>query len=173
MDRGSAQAPPSVSKSARIATTIHPLQLLDGDLPATDHVFEVDLIVTPTKRSPVACPASEVASAGTSFRRTRCGRFPFSRRSTAHAQSAGPCRSLQARPAGPRRDRSLGRWTADASSDACVLVLAERERVRVGAVLEEGDVQRPLVHGVVRAHQLVQATVPKQAVPALVDVKAV
>lgn len=30
-----------------IATTVHPLQVLDEDLPETDHDFRVDLIVTP------------------------------------------------------------------------------------------------------------------------------
>ena len=30
-----------------IATTVHPLQVVDEDLPATDHDFQVDLIVTP------------------------------------------------------------------------------------------------------------------------------
>ena len=32
-----------------IATTIHDLQLIDGDLPETRHDFRVDLIVTPTR----------------------------------------------------------------------------------------------------------------------------
>ena len=30
-----------------IATTVHPLQVLDGDLPETEHDFRVDLVVTP------------------------------------------------------------------------------------------------------------------------------
>ena len=30
-----------------IVTTVHPLQVLDEELPATDHDFQVDLIVTP------------------------------------------------------------------------------------------------------------------------------
>ncbi len=30
-----------------IATTVHPLQVLDQGLPETDHDFRVDLIVTP------------------------------------------------------------------------------------------------------------------------------
>ena len=30
-----------------IATTVHPLQVLDGDLPETGHDFRVDLVVTP------------------------------------------------------------------------------------------------------------------------------
>ena len=33
--------------STVIATTVHPLQVLDEELPATDHDFQVDLIVTP------------------------------------------------------------------------------------------------------------------------------
>ncbi len=32
-----------------IATTVHPLQVVDGDLPETDHDFRVDLIVTPAE----------------------------------------------------------------------------------------------------------------------------
>jgi 5-formyltetrahydrofolate cyclo-ligase len=32
-----------------IATTVHPLQVLDDELPATDHDFQVDLIVTPNE----------------------------------------------------------------------------------------------------------------------------
>jgi 5-formyltetrahydrofolate cyclo-ligase len=32
-----------------IATTVHPLQVLDDDLPETDHDFRVDLIVTPNE----------------------------------------------------------------------------------------------------------------------------
>jgi 5-formyltetrahydrofolate cyclo-ligase len=31
-----------------IATTVHELQLLDEDLPETEHDFRVDVIVTPT-----------------------------------------------------------------------------------------------------------------------------
>lgn len=30
-----------------IATTVHPLQVLNKELPATDHDFQLDLIVTP------------------------------------------------------------------------------------------------------------------------------
>ena len=36
-----------VDRDTRIATTVHPLQLLDEDLPETAHDFRVDLIVTP------------------------------------------------------------------------------------------------------------------------------
>ena len=36
-----------VDNRTAIATTVHPLQLLDEDLPETDHDFRVDLIVTP------------------------------------------------------------------------------------------------------------------------------
>jgi 5-formyltetrahydrofolate cyclo-ligase len=36
-----------VDEKTTIATTIHPLQLLDEDLPETDHDFRVDVIVTP------------------------------------------------------------------------------------------------------------------------------
>jgi hypothetical protein len=51
--------------------------------------------------------------------------------------------------------------------------LAEREHVRLDAGLEERDLQRPLADPVVLAHELVQAAVPEQAVPLLVDVYAV
>jgi 5-formyltetrahydrofolate cyclo-ligase len=36
-----------VGERTTIATTIHPLQLVDEDLPETEHDFRVDLIVTP------------------------------------------------------------------------------------------------------------------------------
>ena len=36
-----------VDADTPIATTVHPLQVLDEDLPETDHDFRVDLIVTP------------------------------------------------------------------------------------------------------------------------------
>ena len=36
-----------ISAATTIATTVHPLQLVDHDLPETDHDFRVDLIVTP------------------------------------------------------------------------------------------------------------------------------
>ncbi len=36
-----------VDDSTVIATTVHPLQVLDDDLPETEHDFRVDLIVTP------------------------------------------------------------------------------------------------------------------------------
>jgi hypothetical protein len=51
--------------------------------------------------------------------------------------------------------------------------LPEREHVRLGAVLEEGDLQRPLADRVVLAHELIQPAVPEQAVAVLVDVHAV
>ena len=43
-----------VADATTIATTVHPLQLLDGDLPETEHDFRVDVIVTPkeTLRTP-------------------------------------------------------------------------------------------------------------------------
>jgi hypothetical protein len=50
--------------------------------------------------------------------------------------------------------------------------LAERERVGLGAALEERDLQCPLADRVVLAHELVEAAVPEQAVPSLVDVNA-
>jgi hypothetical protein len=51
--------------------------------------------------------------------------------------------------------------------------LPERERVRLGAWLEERDLQRPLADLVVLAHELVEAAVLEQAVSVLVNVKAV
>jgi hypothetical protein len=51
--------------------------------------------------------------------------------------------------------------------------LAEGERVRFGAGLEERDLERPLPDAVVFADELVEAAVPEQAVPVLVHVHAV
>jgi 5-formyltetrahydrofolate cyclo-ligase len=36
-----------VGERTVIATTVHPLQLVDAELPETEHDFRVDLIVTP------------------------------------------------------------------------------------------------------------------------------
>jgi 5-formyltetrahydrofolate cyclo-ligase len=36
-----------ITEATIVATTIHPLQLVDGELPETEHDFSVDLIVTP------------------------------------------------------------------------------------------------------------------------------
>jgi 5-formyltetrahydrofolate cyclo-ligase len=36
-----------IDESTAIATTVHPLQVLDEELPETDHDFRVDLVVTP------------------------------------------------------------------------------------------------------------------------------
>ena len=52
-------------------------------------------------------------------------------------------------------------------------LLPERERVRLGAGLEERDLKRPLADRVVLAHELVEAAVPEQAGAVLVDVDAV
>jgi 5-formyltetrahydrofolate cyclo-ligase len=43
-----------VEEQTRIATTVHPVQLVDEDLPETEHDFRVDLVVTPeeTLRTP-------------------------------------------------------------------------------------------------------------------------
>jgi 5-formyltetrahydrofolate cyclo-ligase len=43
-----------VSRATTIATTVHPLQLLDEELPETEHDFRVDRVVTPdeTLRTP-------------------------------------------------------------------------------------------------------------------------
>jgi 5-formyltetrahydrofolate cyclo-ligase len=37
-----------VGEATMIATTVHPLQVVDDELPETDHDFRVDLIVTPS-----------------------------------------------------------------------------------------------------------------------------
>jgi 5-formyltetrahydrofolate cyclo-ligase len=36
-----------IDRSTALVTTVHPLQLIDGDLPETPHDFRVDIIVTP------------------------------------------------------------------------------------------------------------------------------
>src|SRR5918996_4386022 len=51
--------------------------------------------------------------------------------------------------------------------------LPERERVCLGAGLEERDLERPPLDRVVLAHQLVHAAVPEHAVAVLVYVHAV
>jgi 5-formyltetrahydrofolate cyclo-ligase len=38
-----------IDRRTRLATTVHPLQVLDEDLPETDHDFRVDLVVTSTE----------------------------------------------------------------------------------------------------------------------------
>lgn len=57
--------------------------------------------------------------------------------------------------------------------DAAVFGLPEGERVRLGAGLEEYDLERLLVDRPVLAHELVHARVPEQAVSVLVDIHAV
>jgi 5-formyltetrahydrofolate cyclo-ligase len=42
--------------TAPLTTTVHPLQVLDGDLPETDHDFRLDLIVTPEEALPCREP---------------------------------------------------------------------------------------------------------------------
>lgn len=44
-----------IGPDTTIATTVHPLQVIDDDLPATGHDFTVDLIVTPNEV--ITCPA--------------------------------------------------------------------------------------------------------------------
>ncbi len=41
-----------VKEEVVILTTVHPLQVLDGDLPETDHDFRIDFIVTPDEVIP-------------------------------------------------------------------------------------------------------------------------
>lgn len=43
-----------IDEDTVVATTVHPLQLVDADLPETDHDFRLDLIVTPDEV--VRCP---------------------------------------------------------------------------------------------------------------------
>jgi 5-formyltetrahydrofolate cyclo-ligase len=45
-----------IDERTTIATTVHPLQVVDADLPETDHDFRVDLIVTPDEL--VRCPGA-------------------------------------------------------------------------------------------------------------------
>jgi hypothetical protein len=68
-----------------------------------------------------------------------------------------------------------GRYRAFAASGSGNerLWLSERECVRLGAGLEDGDLERPLADSVVLAHELVQVAVSEQPVPVLVDVDAV
>ena len=41
-----------VKEDVVIVTTVHPLQIMDGDLPETDHDFRIDFIVTPEEMIP-------------------------------------------------------------------------------------------------------------------------
>jgi 5-formyltetrahydrofolate cyclo-ligase len=41
-----------VKEDVIILTTVHPLQIVDGDLPETDHDFRIDFIVTPNEIIP-------------------------------------------------------------------------------------------------------------------------
>jgi hypothetical protein len=52
------------------------------------------------------------------------------------------------------------------------IALSERERVRLGAGLTQGDLQRSVADNVVVAHELVHAVVSEYAVAVLVDVHA-
>jgi hypothetical protein len=88
-----------------------------------------------------------------------------------------PCR-ITARLSGPGAPglttrvachESARRWRRRGRGDA----LPERERVRLGAGREERDLQRPLAHRVVLAHELVHAAVAEHAIPVFVDVDAV
>lgn len=49
-----------VNEEAVIVTTVHPLQILGGDLPETDHDFRIDFVVTPNEIIPTyregSCP---------------------------------------------------------------------------------------------------------------------
>src|SRR5688572_9416260 len=69
---------------------------------------------------------------------------------------------------------------SDAAGDEQMVVkvsghlwLPERERVCLGAGLEEGDFHSPLADSLVLAHELVHAGGPEHAIPILVDVDAV
>lgn len=41
-----------VNEEAVIVTTVHPLQIVGGDLPETDHDFRIDFVVTPNEIIP-------------------------------------------------------------------------------------------------------------------------
>jgi hypothetical protein len=78
----------------------------------------------------------------------------------------------RSREKGPRRGDAAG--NAEMVDQVCHrLWLAEREDVRLGAGLEERDLQGLLADRVELAHQLVQAAVPEKAVSVLVDVDPV
>ena len=84
----------------------------------------------------------------------------------------------QALDAGAAQDRAeqlgFGLATGDLDYDPVVhRSLPERERVGLGAGLEERDLQRPLADRFALAHELVQAPLAEQAVAVLVDVDAV
>ena len=57
-----------------IATTVHPVQLLDEDLPETDHDFRVDLVVL--RRIPADDPRLQVLGDAAAWR-TWLERTPF------------------------------------------------------------------------------------------------
>jgi len=42
-----------VKEEVVIVTTVHPFQIMDGDLPETDHDFRIDFIVTPEEIIPI------------------------------------------------------------------------------------------------------------------------
>src|SRR3954447_3409623 len=87
---------------------------------------------------------------------------------------SGPARSWASRigasPAGASGGRVGNMWGSPAGIG---VALAERERVRLGAGLKEGGLQRSVADGGVLAYELVQAAVPKHAVAVLVNVDAV
>ncbi|MFP3899387.1 MAG: 5-formyltetrahydrofolate cyclo-ligase [Acidimicrobiia bacterium] len=45
-----------IDEETTIVTTVHPLQVVDDDLPETDHDFRVDLVVTPDEV--ISCPGA-------------------------------------------------------------------------------------------------------------------
>jgi hypothetical protein len=61
----------------------------------------------------------------------------------------------------------------DVGAPISLCASSERERVRLGAGLREGDLERPLADGVELAHELVQPPGPENTVPFHVDVDAV
>jgi len=77
------------------------------------------------------------------------------------------------RRACPERKAPGGRVVAEmVDQRSRRLWLAERERVGLGAGLEERDLQCPLADRVVLAQELVQPALPEQPFPVLVDVHA-
>jgi mannose-6-phosphate isomerase-like protein (cupin superfamily) len=73
----------------------------------------------------------------------------------------------------PSRSRSRLRAHEPTGRSSREPWLPEGERVRLGAGVEERDLQRPLADRVVLAYELVKAAVPEHAVPVLVDVPPV
>lgn len=112
-----------------------------------------------SRRAPVGKDRpSDLVAAGSG-----CSPFPFGSATSEGWSSPSRCASASSASA-------LETPTFRLSDRWC---LPERERIRLGAGLEEHDLKRPLANRVVLSHELVEAALPEQAVPVLVDVHAV